>query len=145
MRQSYKCQKLMEKGAHVPSFKDDMKSLLDGNLHITLMTLPCLGILIFNIVPLAFMICMAFTNYSKEDSHLTLFDWNGFTQFHRVLSMDGNIGQQFWHVLAWTVVWAIFATFLNYILGMILAMVINRKNTHGKAFWRGPSGNRCDS
>ncbi|MBR3349775.1 MAG: ABC transporter permease subunit, partial [Solobacterium sp.] len=36
----------------------------------------------------------------------------------------------------WTVTWAIFATFLNYILGMILAMVINRKDTKWKGFWR---------
>ena len=136
MKQSYSCQKKLENDQHVPTFKEDMKSLLDGNLHITLMSLPCLGILIFNVVPLVFMICMAFTNYSKEDSHLTLFDWNGMTQIFRVLNLNGNIGQQFWHVLAWTLVWAFFATFLNYILGMILAMVINRKHTHGKAFWR---------
>jgi arabinogalactan oligomer/maltooligosaccharide transport system permease protein len=50
--------------------------------------------------------------------------------------MNGNIGRQFWHVLGWTVVWAFFATFLNYILGMALAMVINRKDTKGKGFWR---------
>jgi arabinogalactan oligomer/maltooligosaccharide transport system permease protein len=39
-------------------------------------------------------------------------------------------------VLGWTVVWAVFATFLNYILGMVLALLINRKETRGKAFWR---------
>ena len=31
---------------------------------------------------------------------------------------------------------AIVATALNYILGMILAIIINRKETKGKAFWR---------
>lgn len=136
MKQSYKCQRSLEEGRHVNSFKEDLKSLLNGNLHITLMTLPCIGILVFNVVPLVFMISMAFTTYSKEDSHLQLFDWNGLTQFKRVLDMNGNIGRQFWQVLAWTVVWAIFATFLNYIFGMILAMIINRKETKGKAFWR---------
>ena len=136
MKQAYKCQVMEENGKHVPSFKEDIKSLGDGNLHITLMTLPCLGILVFNIVPLTYMISMAFTTYSKEGNHLTLFDWNGLTQFGRVLNMHSNIGRQFWHVLGWTIVWAIFATFLNYILGMILAMIINRKDTHGKAFWR---------
>ncbi len=136
MKHSYKIQKMQEEGRHVPSFIEDIRSLFDGNLHITLMSLPCLGILVFNIVPLVFMICMAFTTYSKEGSHLILFDWNGLTQFKRVLNMNGNIGRQFWGVLRWTVIWAIFATFLNYILGMILAMVINRKETKGKGFWR---------
>ena len=136
MRHSYKLQKMIERGEHVRSLKEDIAALFDGNLHITLMTLPCLGILIFNIVPLVYMISMAFTTYSKEDEHLMLFDWDGLHQFGRVLNMNGNIGRQFWHVLAWTVVWAFFATFLNYILGMILALIINRKDTKAKGFWR---------
>ncbi|MBQ9007202.1 MAG: sugar ABC transporter permease [Atopobiaceae bacterium] len=136
MRHSYKLQKLIEDGEEVPTLRDDIKSLFDGNLHITLMSLPCIGILIFNIVPLVYMISMAFTTYSKEDEHLILFDWDGIHQFLRVLNMNGNIGRQFWHVLAWTIIWAIFATFLNYILGMVLALIINRKDTKGKAFWR---------
>ena len=136
MRHSYRLQLLKEEGKHVLTFTEDIKELFDGNLHITLMSLPCLGILVFNIVPLVYMISMAFTSYSKEDEHLILFDWNGLTQFKRVLSLNGNIGRQFWHVLAWTVVWAIFATFLNYILGMVLALIINRKDTRAKGFWR---------
>ena len=136
MRHSYKLQKLVEDGKEVPTLREDIKNLFNGNLHITLMTLPCIGILIFNVVPLVYMISMAFTTYSKEGEHLILFDWDGINQFLRVLNMNGNIGRQFWHVLGWTIVWAIFATFLNYILGMVLAMVINRKDTKGKAFWR---------
>lgn len=136
MKKSYALQKDIEAGRHVPGFVEDVKSLFDGNLHITLMSLPMLGILVFNIVPLVYMICMAFTTYSKENSQLTLFDWNGFTQFSRVLNMNGTMGRQFWRVLAWTIVWAIFATFLNYILGMILALIINRKETKAKGFWR---------
>ena len=136
MRHSYKLQKLIEDGKEVPTLREDIKNLFNGNLHMTLMTLPCIGILIFNVVPLVYMISMAFTTYSKEGEHLILFDWDGLHQFQRVLNMNGNIGRQFWHVLGWTIIWAVFATFLNYILGMVLAMVINRKDTKGKAFWR---------
>ena len=136
MRHSYRLQLMKEDGGHVPSLKEDVKRLFDGDLHVTLMTIPCIGILVFNIIPLVYMISMAFTSYSKEDEHLMLFDWNGLTQFKRVLSLGGNIGKQFWHVLGWTIVWAIFATFLNYILGMVLAMIINRKETKWKGFWR---------
>ena len=136
MRHSYRLQLMKEDGGHVPSLIEDARRLFDGDLHVTLMTIPCIGILVFNIIPLVYMISMAFTSYSKEDEHLMLFDWNGLTQFKRVLSLGGNIGKQFWHVLGWTIVWAIFATFLNYILGMVLAMIINRKETKWKGFWR---------
>jgi len=136
MRHSYKLQKELEAGRSVPTALEDLKSLFNQHLYITLMSFPCLAILVFNIVPLIFMISMAFTSYSKEDEHLVLFNWTGLTNFARVLNMNGNIGRQFWTVLRWTIIWAIFATFLNYILGMILAMVINRKDTKCKGFWR---------
>ncbi len=136
IKQAYRLQLQKENNVHVKTFAEDIRSLFDENLHITLMSLPCIGILVFNIVPLVYMISMAFTSYSKEDNHLQLFGWNGLTQFQRVLNFGGNIGRQFWHVLAWTVVWALVATFLNYVMGMILAMIINRKETKAKGFWR---------
>ncbi len=136
MRESYYLQRQMEEGKHINNFREDLKSLGHQNLQIPLMTLPLIGILAFTVVPLVFMISMAFTSYSKEGDHLTLFDWVGFDNFLRVLNLHGNIGRQFWSVLGWTIIWAIFATFLNYILGMILAMIINRKDTHWKGFWR---------
>ena len=82
------------------------------------------------------MISMAFTSYSKEGDHLLLFDWVGFKNFGKVLSLSNNIGKTFWSVLGWTLIWAVFATATNYILGMLLAIIINRKGTRGKAFWR---------
>ena len=51
------------------------RSLLHENLHRLLMTPPMTAIMIFTILPLIFMICMAFTNYSKIGNHLMLFDW----------------------------------------------------------------------
>ena len=133
---SYVLQEKKRNGEHIPSFIEDIRDLLDQHLHLTLMTLPVLGILVFNIVPLVYMISMAFTTYSRENDQLHLFKWNGLRQFVRVLNMKGNIGRQFWQVLLWTLIWAVLATFLNYILGMLLALLINRKGTRWKAFWR---------
>ena len=82
------------------------------------------------------MIPMAFTNYSTINKHLTLFDWVGLANFKTVLGLGGKIGKTFWRVLGWTIVWAVCATFLCNFLGLILAIVINRKETKCKAFWR---------
>ena len=101
-----------------------------------LLTLPALGIVLFTIVPIFFMILMAFTNYSKVDAHLMIFDWVGLQNFIKVLNFNDTIGSTFWSVLGWTLTWAVLATFSNYIFGMILAMVINRKGTRIKGFWR---------
>ena len=136
LRQSYSLQKQIGRGEKVNGLRDDIRSLFDGNRHITLMTLPCIGILIFNIVPLVYMISMAFTTYSKEDNHLILFDWVGLRNFATLFDRSSVLGGTFWRVLIWTLVWAFFATFTNYFFGMILAILINRKDTKIKGFWR---------
>ncbi|MDO4306205.1 MAG: sugar ABC transporter permease [Eubacteriales bacterium] len=136
MKSAYEAECRAKENKHINSFGEDLKKLLDKNLHWTLLTPPILGILVFTILPLVFMICMSFTSYSKVDDHLTLFNWVGFENFKTVLSMGNSIGKTFWSVLGWTLVWAFFATFLNYILGMLLAIVINRKTTRLKSFWR---------
>lgn len=133
---AYKAEMLKKEGKHLPTFKEDFNGLFDQNLHKLLMTGPLGGILIFTVLPLIFMMAMAFTNYSKVDEHLVLFDWVGFDNFAKVLNMGGNLGKQFYSVLGWTLIWAVLATVLNYILGMLLALLINRKGTRIKSFWR---------
>ena len=136
VKSAYYAQDLAKNGKHLNTFKEDIKSLFNQNLHKLLLALPITGVLVFTVLPLIFMITMAFTNYSKVDDHLILFDWVGLANFKKILNFGDGIGRQFYSVLGWTLIWAVFATFLNYIFGMILAIVINRKETKGKAFWR---------
>ena len=42
----------------------------------------------------------------------------------------------FGQILIWTLIWAVFATFTNYFLGMIVAMLINKKGIRFKKLWR---------
>lgn len=136
VKNAYKAEALYKAGKKVPSIKEEMESFFNGNLHFTLLSLPVLGTLAFTILPLIFMMSMAFTNYSKEGNKLVLFDWVGLDNFKQIVSFTGSLGQTFWSVLGWTVAWAIIATFLNYFFGMILAMVINWKEIRVKKFWR---------
>ncbi len=136
LKSAYKAECLDKAGKHVKNFKEDLKSLLHENLHRLLMTPPLTFIFGLTVLPLIFMICMAFTNYSKLDNHLNLFDWVGLDNFATLFDSSSVLGSTFWGVLIWTIVWAFFATFTNYIFGMILAIVINRKDTRAKGFWR---------
>lgn len=137
MKSAYEVQCLKQKGKHIPTVGEDIIDYFDKKLHSLLLFFPTMGIIIFTIMPLVFMILMAFTNYDRDHQPPgKLFDWVGLTNFKTMLDMNGSLGSTFWRVLGWTLVWAVFATFLNYILGMILAIVINRKDTHWKSFWR---------
>ena len=136
LKSAYKAECLAKAGKHVNSFAEDVKSLFDENLQKLLMTPPMFFIGAFTILPLIFMICMAFTNYSKIGSHLMLFDWVGLDNFKALFDSSSILGSTFWSVLGWTLVWAFFATFSNYIAGMIISLMINRKGTRAKGFWR---------
>lgn len=136
VKSSYQAEVLAKNGKHLKTFKEDIKSLFNQNLYKLLLAAPLMGILVFTILPLVFMIAMAFTNYSKVDEHLVLFDWVGLANFAKILNFGDSIGRQFYSVLGWTLIWAVLATGLNFIFGMILAIVINRKDTKCKAFWR---------
>lgn len=136
-KSAYCTQLRKEKGMHIPSFKDDVLSVREENLHTAMMALPILGIVIFTIVPLVFMILIAFTSYDHEHQPPgNLFTWVGFDNFKTMLGQGSKLAATFWPVLQWTLIWAVAATFSCFILGLILALLINRKGTRFKGFWR---------
>ncbi len=124
-------------GGKAPSIWTDIVALFDENVHKLLMAPPFAMIAVFTMVPLVYMMLMAFTNYSMVGDHLILFDWVGFSNFTAIFDSGSTIGKQFWDVLAWTLIWAFFATFLNFFLGTFMAMIIQRPSTRFKGLWRG--------
>lgn len=128
-------------GKKVKSGKEDLKSLVDDQFHKTLLALPLTGILLFTVLPIIFMILVAFTNYdATHDGRENLFTWVGLENFNQILQFtDGEsvIGLAFGEILSWTIIWAFFATFTNYFLGMAVAMIINKKGIKLKKLWRG--------
>lgn len=140
VKQCKLCDEYNIKGKKVKTTKDDLKSLVDEQFHKTLLALPTAGILFFTVVPIIFMILVAFTNYtSARDGRVTgLFTWVGFDVFKQVFGTDSatGLGVTFGEVLLWTLIWAFFATFTNYFLGMLVAMLINKKGIRFKKVWR---------
>ncbi|WP_173472429.1 carbohydrate ABC transporter permease [Eubacterium ruminantium] len=138
LKQSKKVDDLLREHRMVPTNKQDLHSLIDSNFDKTLLALPVIGIFLFTVLPIMFMICIAFTNYDMEHTPPgKLFTWVGFDNFRQIFSFGGaGFGSTFFKVLAWTLIWAFFATFLNYFLGMALAMLINKKGIKFKKMWR---------
>ena len=133
-----KSEELLKAGKKLPTNMQDLKSLLDENFHYTLLALPVTGVFIFLVLPIVFMICVSFTNYDyNHQSPTNLFTWVGLENFQNLFSFtSGGFGYTFSIVLVWTLVWAFFATFLNYFLGMGVAILINKKGVRLKKMWR---------
>ena len=106
-------------GLGVSTLKQDFNEFLNQKLYIPLLVPPFIGLLVFTVMPLIFMILIAFTNYDQQ--HLppgNLFTWVGMDNFKLLfsggLSASGSFLATFLRVLLWTLVWAFFATFTNY-------------------------------
>lgn len=131
--------RLKEDGKPLRTFKQDFSRFFNEKFYVTLLTPPLIGIFVFTVLPLIFMILIAFTNYDYQ--HLPpvhLFDWVGFQNFANLFSMSSSssFAIVFGRVLLWTFVWAFIATFSNYFAGMILALMINKKGIKLKVLWR---------
>ena len=143
IRQNKMAEKILASGKKLKSAKEDLHSMVDESFHKTLLALPLTGIIVFTVLPIIFMILVAFTNYDgAHDGYISnLFHWVGLDNFNTMLSWSNASGTQsyaatFGEILSWTLIWAFFATFTNYFLGMFVAMAINKKGIKVKKLWR---------
>ena len=135
----YHLQQTKENGRHINNFREDIRALFNEKFHITLLTLPCIGVVLMNILPILVLIAVAFTNYDQQ--HMppsALFTWVGFKNFKSLFTNSTTItfGYSFGKILVWTLEWAVLATFTTYIGGILLAKFINNKATKWPKFWR---------
>jgi arabinogalactan oligomer/maltooligosaccharide transport system permease protein len=134
---SYIAQVIKEEGAHPPSFRDELRYLFNEKYHFTLLSLPTVMAALFVILPLIFMILIAFTSFDRNHQPPgNLFSWVGFENFKDVFGNNPSKSTTLQYLRRWTVVWAIIATITNYILGMLLAILINKKGVRLKKLWR---------
>lgn len=138
---SYAAQMTEEAKRKLATTKDDIEKLVNEQYHTTLLAIPMGGIFFFTVLPIIFMVFIAFTNYDLQHSPpKNLFTWTGFNSFAQVfgggVGANAKFGFTFASILLWTLVWAFFATFTSYFLGMIVALMINKKGIKFKKLWR---------
>ncbi len=139
VKQAYAVMCDAQNGKHVNSFKEDLQQMLGKKFHVTLLSIPTVGVVLMNILPLLVLIAIAFTNYDKN--HMppgTLFTWVGFENFTDLFGgkLSLTFGYAFKKVLAWTLTWAFLATFTCFIGGILLALLINSEGVKLPKMWR---------
>lgn len=83
-----------------------------------------LSMTVLSFVPIIYTIYIAFTNFNLN--HFKNYQIVGFKNFADILT--GPFKDVFLPVFIWTVVFAISATFLAYVIGLILAVLLNNKH-----------------
>lgn len=125
----------LAEGKALPGFIKACDMFFDKKFYIVALVAPVVGVLIFNVLPIVFMILIAFTNYGGDIVPPELVDWIGLGNFEKILALT-EIRDTFLKILVWNIVWAISSTLLNYFGGLGLALLLNKKCIKGKAFWR---------
>lgn len=125
------------RGNPPPKFRQSLGSMFDKYFYVTALVLPIIGVFVFNILPIIFMIFLAFTDYGGSIvSTGALVSWVGWHNFSQLFSMGGLLGSTFIKILGWNILWAIMATVLNYFGGLAIALLLNKKIVKGKKIWR---------
>ena len=135
LRDVRKTQLRVESGAEPLTIREEARTLLDSNFHMTALALPIVGVCVFSVLPIIFMILIAFTNYGGNIVPPELVDWVGLENFGNVVTLS-QFAPTFFKILLWNFIWAIASTVLNYFAGLGLALLYNKKCVKGKAFWR---------
>ncbi len=135
LKDARRLQRTVESGKPVMSFRKEVKEFLDKKFYVTSLTLPVIGVCVFSVLPIVFMILIAFTNYGGDIAPPALVDWIGFGNFQKILTL-GQFAPTFFKILVWNILWAVLSTALNYFAGLGLALLLNKECVKGKAIWR---------
>lgn len=135
IRDTYETQILVEHGGRPLTFREDIKKLADKKFYKTALFFPVIGVFVFNVLPIIFMIAVAFTNYGGSIVPPKLVDWVGFNNFIQIVTLK-KFAPTFGKILGWNLLWAVSSTLLNYFGGLGLALLLNKNCVKGKIIWR---------
>lgn len=137
LRAAFLAQQRETQGKTQPTFAQYLRTLSNERFHVTLLTLPSLMVLAFTVLPTVFMILLAFTNFdANHQPPGNMFTWVGLENFRNLFGGRPLMANTFAKVIGWTMIWAVIATFSNYILGMLVAIFINNRGIKFKGMWR---------
>ena len=125
--------KRINNGIAVPKTLKDMLHAIYENGFPYLLIIPSYIAMTFAIIfPVLVTLMIAFTNYDfKHTAPTTLLDWIGFQNFTNMWTLS-TFRSAFTSVLGWTLIWALAASTLQIVLGILTAIIANQPFVKGK-------------
>ncbi|WP_062352108.1 carbohydrate ABC transporter permease [Bacillus kwashiorkori] len=136
IRDAYKEANEILDGKRRPKLREAIRHAWDTGFPYVFITPGFIMLIFVVLLPIMFMISLAFTNYNLYNSPpRKLLDWVGFDNFINLVKID-IWSDTFFSVLAWTLVWTFVATTLQVALGLFLALLVNDPRIKGKKIIR---------
>ncbi len=117
-----------------PSFLERLRKGRTAYLYI----LPAAVVmLLITIGPILFQVWMSFTNYTNANLRLNNPGFVGLRNYADVFTGDLPIvNYDFWRILVFNLFWAISNVFFHVVIGVGVALLLNRKRLFGRGFYR---------
>ena len=125
--------KRINNGIRVPKTLKEMVNAIYENGFPYLLIIPSYIAMTFAIIfPVLVTLMIAFTNYDfKHTARFTLLDWIGLQNFTNMWTLS-TFRSAFTSVLGWTLIWALAASTLQIVLGILTAIIANQPFIKGK-------------
>lgn len=129
--------KKRDEGHLKSTLKKNIQNFYDTNFVKIMLTPAALATIFFIVLPMVATVLIAFTNYSAPNylPPRNLVDWIGLENFINIFKLK-SWSSTFGRLAVWTVIWAVSSTFLNYVVGLGLALLTNKKGIKFQGFWR---------
>jgi len=86
------------------------------------------------VYPSAYTLYLSFTNYNLF--HFNSFSLVGFKNYYDILNPNGLFFEDFIPVFIWTLFFAVSTAVLNYVVGFLIAVLVNNPRIPERAFYR---------
>jgi len=92
---------------------------------------------VVTLYPIGYQVYMSFTDYSLRDLRSNNPDWIGLDNYERVLRNEVALPNfNFWRILLFNFVWTISNVFFHVVIGVAVAVLLNRKRIYGRKVFR---------
>jgi arabinogalactan oligomer/maltooligosaccharide transport system permease protein len=126
----------LKNGEKLQSSKERFKTVAPDLIPHMVSSPAYIMVFLFILIPAIISIFIVFTNYETPIlPPAFLIEWVGFENFINLFT-DPKLTSVFRETLVWTIVWTFCASMLTIILGISLALLVNKKEVKGKKFFR---------
>lgn len=127
---------LLKAHKELPGFKAGFRNMLKRKAHIFFAAPGMMAVALIVILPLAFSIMLAFTNYDLyHQPPGKLVSWVGMKNFVDILTTQ-SWSYTFFNILLWTVIFTLLTSVLPYAVGIFIAVLLNSPKVRFKRVFK---------
>lgn len=129
---------MAQKGGTIEAFGSGHASFWSKyKLPILYITPAALILAVVTLYPIGYQVYLSFTDFALRDLRTNNSEWVGLDNYERILRNNVALPNfDFWRILAFNFTWTIANVIFHVVIGVAIAVLLNRKRIIGRKFFR---------